>query len=467
LHHQSYKTDIPADGYGYVITEGILEGINTSAATAGQSIWLSGTAGDVVYGAPPAKPAHSVYLGVVIRSQSVNGKVYVKVQNGYELEELHNVLIATPTTGQALVYDSTAALWKNTTIAAGAITSDTAPTSPKANDIWYQSSTGKTFIYFDLVWVEMLASTGSVGPAGATGTTPSSYVSTAGGSLVTAASTSTVPLRLQGIASQTANLFEATSNDGIHGLKIASGIYEGPSNAVTTLGGGAIYHQRLAESGGLLIRRQNGTLAAPTQVLANERLGYVIGSAFDGANFSNNTAINFNAAENITSTARGSYITLEPKNVGATGRNEKMRIDPSGRVTTPAQPAFSATSTNTNTVGQDIVWNNTTQNVGSHFNTTNGRFTAPVAGFYYFHAHGLWNNAAAGDMRMGLYVNGSGAFSGMRFITDKVANVWHTWFIDGVVYMNANDYATTRIEQTTGALHGDANYNQFSGRLLG
>jgi hypothetical protein len=149
-----------------------------------------------------------------------------------------------------------------------------------------------------------------------------------------------------------------------------------------------------------------------------------------------------------------------------TAGNKRLEIDNAGRVTKPSQPTFIATSSNSNTVGQDIVWNNTVQNVGSNYNATNGRFTAPVAGFYYFHAHGLWNNASSGDVRMSLYRNGAG-FDGMRFITYKVANVWHTWFIDGVVYMNAGDYATTRIDQASGGMHSDAGYNQFSGYLLG
>lgn len=103
--------------HGYVITEGLLEGINTVGATAGSSVWLSTTAGGFVYGTPPAEPAHSVYLGVVIRVQSNNGKLYVKVQNGYELDELHGVRVLNPVMGQALVYNGS--IWQNQTISGG------------------------------------------------------------------------------------------------------------------------------------------------------------------------------------------------------------------------------------------------------------------------------------------------------------------------------------------------------------
>ena len=104
-------------GQGKVIESGILTGINTSTATVGQSVWLSSTAGGMVYGAPPAKPAHSVYLGVVIRVNSNNGAILVKVQNGYELEELHNVVINSPVEGNIIYYSEEYGRWYNGTYA--------------------------------------------------------------------------------------------------------------------------------------------------------------------------------------------------------------------------------------------------------------------------------------------------------------------------------------------------------------
>jgi hypothetical protein len=98
---------------GFVVTEGLLAGLNTSTATAGQSVWLSSTAGQFVYGTPPAKPAHSVYLGVVTRVQTNNGEIFIHVQNGFELEELHNVVITSEATGDVIVRNSANTLWEN------------------------------------------------------------------------------------------------------------------------------------------------------------------------------------------------------------------------------------------------------------------------------------------------------------------------------------------------------------------
>jgi hypothetical protein len=54
-----------------------------------------------------------VYLGVVTRSNTNNGEIFVKVQNGYELEELHNVSISDATNGDILTYNSATSVWEN------------------------------------------------------------------------------------------------------------------------------------------------------------------------------------------------------------------------------------------------------------------------------------------------------------------------------------------------------------------
>lgn len=93
---------------GQVTTEGVVSGIDTSTAIAGDSVWLSPTVpGGLTYGLAnkPTAPNHLVYLGVVVRSHAVNGEIYVKVQNGYELDELHDVSITSAEKGDTLVHD--------------------------------------------------------------------------------------------------------------------------------------------------------------------------------------------------------------------------------------------------------------------------------------------------------------------------------------------------------------------------
>jgi hypothetical protein len=105
-----------------VITEGLLAGLDTSTATIGDAVWLD-VNGNLIfwhYGGStikPSAPKHLVFIGIVTRVNSNNGEIFVKVQNGFELEELHNVdiITTTPINGHLLGYNGT--LWVNKTIA--------------------------------------------------------------------------------------------------------------------------------------------------------------------------------------------------------------------------------------------------------------------------------------------------------------------------------------------------------------
>jgi hypothetical protein len=65
----------------------------------------------------PVAPANMVYIGVVTRVQQNNGEIFVNVQNGFEIEELHDVLIQSKANNQGLFYESSTGLWKNKSIA--------------------------------------------------------------------------------------------------------------------------------------------------------------------------------------------------------------------------------------------------------------------------------------------------------------------------------------------------------------
>ncbi len=97
-----------------VITDGLLDGLNTSTATIGDPVWL-GVNGDLIYGlaSKPVAPAHLVYIGVVSRVSATVGEILIKVQNGFELNEIHDVLITSKTNEDFLQYESASGLWKN------------------------------------------------------------------------------------------------------------------------------------------------------------------------------------------------------------------------------------------------------------------------------------------------------------------------------------------------------------------
>jgi hypothetical protein len=103
---------------GFVCTFGLVRGINTSAFTAGAPIYLSQTAGAFTQTRPSA-PAHTVALGWVISVNASSGEVFININNGWELDELHNVLITSPANGNTLIYDAVAGVWENANITAG------------------------------------------------------------------------------------------------------------------------------------------------------------------------------------------------------------------------------------------------------------------------------------------------------------------------------------------------------------
>lgn len=101
---------------GPVITRGYVDGINLSVGYApGDILWLGEDGGFTKV--KPVAPEHTVFLGVVCRANA-NGIVYVAAQNGYELDELHDVKInGTLADNDVLQYDGATSLWKNTALA--------------------------------------------------------------------------------------------------------------------------------------------------------------------------------------------------------------------------------------------------------------------------------------------------------------------------------------------------------------
>lgn len=132
------EADITNGSMGYIITDGLLVGLDTSAATTdGDAVYLSPTvAGGLVYGFAnkPSAPNHLVYLGIVSRKQQNNGSIFIKVQNGYELEELHNVAISSVANNDMVVYESATSLWKNKQLTSSQVTAALSVTAlPVAN----------------------------------------------------------------------------------------------------------------------------------------------------------------------------------------------------------------------------------------------------------------------------------------------------------------------------------------------
>jgi len=146
-----------------------------------------------------------------------------------------------------------------------------------------------------------------------------------------------------------------------------------------------------------------------------------------------------------------------------------LKIDSAGRVTTPNQPSFHAYSNanlNHGTTDTKYVWNLTRHNIGSHYDTSNGRFTAPIDGRYYFNVSALQNvGPTSYYTRVWLYKNGSVFLDGLN--TQALQSGYGRLDIDAVVEASAGDYFETYFVSNNGSAFVYATYSWFSGHLLG
>lgn len=100
---------------GYVASNGTLHDLDTSAFANGAALWLSPTIAGGWTSTVPQEPNHSVFLGYVARSHPTQGRIVILIKNGYELNELHDVFVPSPSHGDLLQWDSVQAYWKSFT----------------------------------------------------------------------------------------------------------------------------------------------------------------------------------------------------------------------------------------------------------------------------------------------------------------------------------------------------------------
>jgi len=109
-----FTSSIAAGQKGIIMMQGLLDGLSilpTATWSDGDPVYLGATDGSIT-NIKPSAPNHLVYLGVVTTaSNGSSGRMYVRVQNGYELDELHDLSITTPKKGDTIEYDGS--LWVN------------------------------------------------------------------------------------------------------------------------------------------------------------------------------------------------------------------------------------------------------------------------------------------------------------------------------------------------------------------
>lgn len=167
----------------------------------------------------------------------------------------------------------------------------------------------------------------------------------------------------------------------------------------------------------------------------------------------------------------------------------RMTIDASGRTLKPFQPGFKVRGTTDQSISNSgdaqtvisSVLNSTTENgfnVGSHYNTGNGRFTAPVSGYYFFFANARWETGSFVQnnyMRTFLSINGGSSSGGYNTGLAAICGNNEAWsnymsmHFSGIVSLNANDYVELRggLAAGSGSVTFAAGESSFGGYLLG
>ena len=149
-----------------------------------------------------------------------------------------------------------------------------------------------------------------------------------------------------------------------------------------------------------------------------------------------------------------------------TNNTERLLISSEGYVTKPNQPCFDVSKNNgTTSATNPIVYNTVHVNIGSHYDTSNGRFTAPVTGRYLFYFGAIKNNSSA-VARLRLRRDGTTYMNSSRElrIDNNAGNYGENGSMTMIVSLNANQYV--QVVCTEGNIYNGGEYVHFGGYLL-
>jgi C1q domain len=323
---------------------------------------------------------------------------------------------------------------------AGVAISETAPSTPSSGDLWFDSNTSTTFIYYDSSWIEIgpqpLSIVGPTGPAGGP-TGPTGVTGATGPAGATgAASTVAGPTGPTGVTGATGptGLTGATGPSGIPGSNGVTSLTAGTGVSVSSTTGAitASIGQSVATTATPTFGNITASGSGDTSIKINSTSGYAIQYfSINGTNrwhyevtpsYQSWALVESNVAQRMTVNA-GTGNTTVTGALTATGA--------------PSVLAFRGSDLTYNNSAQNvpIVYNTTSYNVGSCYNTSNGLFTAPYTGDYAV-SIGVYNAGGVDVSQLWTVVNGG---RGTSFVMSSGTGGTGNLAGAGIQRLNAND----------------------------
>lgn len=158
---------------------------------------------------------------------------------------------------------------------------------------------------------------------------------------------------------------------------------------------------------------------------------------------------------------------------GGGNYTEHMRIDGSGRVTTPNQPSFTAHRQTDQDITQaganvNLIFDSVDHNIGNHYSTSTGKFTCPVSGVYFISFSIRLDYLGGGYTWIYPFVNGNPRYDtgGPNFITQDTGS-YTTLAAAGQLNLSANDYVQIYAYVSSDSDWDFENASNFSMRLMG
>ena len=119
--HQMYMIgiaaqDIAINGFGYIQEFGLISNLNTNAWNEGDVLYFDAATAGSLTATEPAAPNLKIPCAIVLRKNANTGQIFVRMHNGYRLQDIHDVYAPSPADGDVLVWEAVNKRWEPSTL---------------------------------------------------------------------------------------------------------------------------------------------------------------------------------------------------------------------------------------------------------------------------------------------------------------------------------------------------------------